>query len=132
MFEGQVDSAKRLNLVYDDVEKHYHVITNLTGAMSREYVCKGCNKACTSDVTHVCDQTCSDWMANTPCAFSNVRILCDDCNRQFRISMFFDNHKQSTSTRKSVCERKRCCATCGRLMTRDNHECNTRFCENCK
>jgi len=30
MFVGRVDSAKRLNLFYDDVENHYHVITNLT------------------------------------------------------------------------------------------------------
>jgi len=60
MFEGQVDSVKRINLLYDEVERHYHVITNLTGAMARRYVCKGCNKARTSDVTHACDQTCSD------------------------------------------------------------------------
>jgi len=36
MFEGQVDSAKRLNILYDDVERHYHVIANLTGAMARK------------------------------------------------------------------------------------------------
>jgi len=60
MFEGHADSAKRLNLLDDDVERHYHVITKLTCAMSRKYVCKCCNIACTSDVTHVCDRTCSD------------------------------------------------------------------------
>jgi len=30
VFEGQVDSSKRINLLYDGVEKHYHVIANLT------------------------------------------------------------------------------------------------------
>jgi len=35
MFEGQVESAKRLNLLYDDVDRHYHVITNLTGSMAK-------------------------------------------------------------------------------------------------
>jgi len=34
MYEGQVDSFKHLNLLFDDVERHYHVITNLTGAMA--------------------------------------------------------------------------------------------------
>jgi len=34
MYEGQVDSSKHLNLLYDDVEIDYHVITNLTGAMA--------------------------------------------------------------------------------------------------
>ena len=45
MFEGRVESSKRLNLLYDDVERHYHVITNLTGAMGRRNVCKACNKS---------------------------------------------------------------------------------------
>ena len=34
MFEGHVDSNKRLNLLYDDVDRHYHLITDLTGAMA--------------------------------------------------------------------------------------------------
>ena len=40
MFEGQVDSSKHLNLIYDDVERHYHVITNLTSAMAKRYYVK--------------------------------------------------------------------------------------------
>jgi hypothetical protein len=34
--------------------------------------------------------------------------------------------------RKTVCERKRCCVTCGALVTRPNHEYHKRFCETCK
>jgi len=74
MFEGQVDSSKRLNILYDDVECHYHVIFNVTAAMDKKYVCKVCNKAYRSDVTHVCDQTCSDCTACPPCAFAEFRI----------------------------------------------------------
>jgi len=55
MFEGQVDSSKEINLLYDDVERHYHVIAKLAAATARKYVCKGCYKLCTSDVTYVCD-----------------------------------------------------------------------------
>ena len=73
MIEGQVESLKRINLLYDDVEGHHHVITNLTGAMTRRYVCKGCYKACTSDVTHACDQTCSECLFCPACASSHVR-----------------------------------------------------------
>jgi hypothetical protein len=43
MFEGQIDSPKRINLLYDDDEQHYRVIVNITGAMAK-YVCKACNK----------------------------------------------------------------------------------------
>jgi len=132
MYEGQIDSSKQLNLLYDDVERHYNVITNVTGAMARRYVCNACHKSCWSAITRVCDQTCSDCMASPPCAFSDFRIPCDGCNRHFRIRTCFANHKQSMAKRKTVCERKRCCATCGLLVTDDRHECNKVFCVNCK
>jgi len=96
LFEGQVESSKRLNILYDDVECHYHVIVKLTAAMAKKYVCKGCNKASRSDVTHVCDQTCSDCTACPPCAFAEVRIPCDDCHRHFRNPTCFANLKQCT------------------------------------
>jgi len=38
MFDGKVESEKRINLLYDDVERHYHVIHSVTGALSREFV----------------------------------------------------------------------------------------------
>jgi hypothetical protein len=40
MFEGQVDSPKRINLLYDNVERHYHVIVNITGAMAKRLMYK--------------------------------------------------------------------------------------------
>jgi len=132
MFEGQVDSSKRLNILYDDVECHYYVIVNLTAAMAKKYVCKGCIKASTSDVTHVRDQTCSDCTACPPCAFAEDRIPCDDCHRHFRNPTCFANHKQCTSTKKSVCKRKWCCEKCGGQATSAKHECYKRFCSNCQ
>ena len=42
MFEGRVQSPKRINLLYDDGGHYYHVITNIRGAMARRYVCKAC------------------------------------------------------------------------------------------
>ena len=32
--EGQVDSPKKIYLLYVDVEQHYHLIMNITGAMA--------------------------------------------------------------------------------------------------
>ncbi len=57
MFEGRVESTERLDLLYDEVIRHYHVIGNLTAAMAKKYVCKACGKRCGRDVTHTCDQT---------------------------------------------------------------------------
>ena len=99
--------------------------------MAKKYVCKACNKACKSDITHACHQTCSDCMARTPCTFSDVRFPCNDCDLHFRIRSYFAN-KYNTAKRKSVCERKWCCTTCGLLVTDDSHECNKLFCANCK
>jgi len=79
MFEGQVDSPKRINLLYDDVERHYHVIVNITCTMAKRFMCKACNKSCACDATHICNQTCDDCMARPPCAFSAVRIPCAEC-----------------------------------------------------
>jgi len=36
-FDGQGKSEKRINLVYDDVKRHYHVINNLTGWRDNMY-----------------------------------------------------------------------------------------------
>ena len=68
-------------------------------------------------------------MACPTCAFSNVRIHCLECNWHFRSHMCFTNHKQITKQKRSVCERKRFCETCGWVVTRGNH---LRFCDNCK
>jgi len=114
------------------MSNEHHVIAILTAAMSRNYVCKGCNKACRHVATHACDQKCGDCTASPPCAFSHFRILCFECNRHFRSRTCYDNHKQRTLNKKSVCERKCCCATCGWVVTHGKHECNKRFYDNCK
>jgi hypothetical protein len=40
MFEGQVETTDRINLLYDDVTRHYHVIGNLTAAMAKNLCVK--------------------------------------------------------------------------------------------
>jgi len=53
IFEGQVTSEKRVNLLYDEDKRHYHVITNLTGAISKRYICEASNQSYRSGVTQV-------------------------------------------------------------------------------
>ena len=38
VFAGQVESEKRINLLYYDVTHHYHVISSVTGALSRLFL----------------------------------------------------------------------------------------------
>jgi hypothetical protein len=137
VFDGQVESEKRPNLLFDDVTCHYHGITNVTGAMAKRYVCKGCGKGCDyrDDVKHKCDQECSDCMSISQCAFADDdrRILCESCNRTFRSQTCFDRHKTNNlrGKKKTVCERKRNCPECGLFLSRKQHECFKTYCKNC-
>ena len=101
--------------------------------MTKMYVCNACNKSCASEATQHCEQTCSDCMASPPCAYSDFRIHWVECNRHFRSQKCFANHNQSTSNKKSICERKICCGTCG-VLTRDvtHHDCSKPHCKTCK
>jgi hypothetical protein len=116
MYEGQVETSERINLLYDDTARHYHVIGSLTGAMTKQYVCKACGKSCRRDIMHTCYQKCSDYMASPPCVQAWVRIPCMDCNRHFRSQSYFVNHKLNEGSKKSVCERKRFCPSCNEFM----------------
>ena len=62
MFEGCVEATKRLNLLYDEVTRHYHVIGNLT-AMP-ESMCKTCGKGWAATCpTHVTRHAAAAWLA---------------------------------------------------------------------
>jgi len=103
IFEGKVASEKRVNLLYDDVTRHYHVIANLTGAMSKQYICAVCSKSCDSGVTHKFSEACSDCMSIPPCISTHVRIPCGSCNRTFRSQACFERHKTNKLKGKPVC-----------------------------
>ena len=109
-FDGLVDSSQGINLLYDDITRHCHVITNLTAAIAKRYVCKTFKKVCESVVTHTCDQACSDCMASSPRVFARVRIPCHYCNRYFRNQTCFDNtrrRRKQPEARKTMCVRKK-------------------------
>jgi hypothetical protein len=133
MFEGQVETSDRINLLYHDTARHYHVIGSLTGVMAKRFVCTGCGKVCRRDIMHTCDQTCSECMASPPCEQAGDRIPCADCNRHFRSQSCFANHKLKQENKKSVCERKRFCPSCNEFMEPSRkHECDKPYCGTCK
>jgi hypothetical protein len=132
MFEGKVETSDRINLLYDETARHYHVIGNLTGAMAKKFVSRACTKRCSSDIMNTCDQTCSDCMASPPCVQAEVRYSCTDCNLHFRSQAYFDNHKMKRGNKKSVCERKRFCPSCNEFIEPSRiHECGKHYCKTC-
>ena len=74
MYQGHVDSDKRVNLLFDEVTQHYHVMANLTGAMAKRYVCEGCNKGSKYGVEYTCEHKCSECMVSPPCISAGPRI----------------------------------------------------------
>jgi len=61
MFDGQVASFYRINLLYDGV--HYLVFTNLTAAMAKRSVCLACKKRCEKGARHRWGASCDAYSA---------------------------------------------------------------------
>jgi hypothetical protein len=106
VFDGQIESEKRINLHYDDVTHFYHVINTVTGELARRFVCKGCNKGCKSGEMHRCQETCSDYMLVSPCPYTDVRIPCDSYYTQFRSRACLNNHKTNKLGKRQFVKRR--------------------------
>ena len=74
MYRGLVEPEKRINLLFDQVRRQYHVIGNLTGAMTKRYICEDCNKSCKYGKKHTRVQTISECIVPHPCIPSRPRI----------------------------------------------------------
>jgi hypothetical protein len=120
-------------LLYDYVNKHYHIIASPTGAMAKRSVCGGCVKGCEVTETHKYKHACSDCMTVPPCPFSATMIPCGDVTRRLENWASFDRHKTNKLRGKVICERRRVCSTCDDgISPKVKHECLKKFCANCK
>ncbi len=100
MFEGRVEPNDRLNLLYNEVTRHYHVIGKLTVTMAKGYVYKPCGKRCRRDVMYTCDLTNS--IASSPCVATGVRIQYADCDRHIRSQILIANHRKRIGNKKAA------------------------------
>jgi hypothetical protein len=128
MFDGQVATPQRINLLYDG--QHYHVITNKTAAMAKRYVCPECNKCCERDAQHRCDASCDACSAIRHCIPDNARVPFDECKRHLRNTTYFENHKRFKISGKAVCEAKKRCRERA-VIEGKNQKCNKRYCSQC-
>ena len=44
MIQGQVESDKRINLLFDEVSQHYRIIAKLTGATAKRFALRRATK----------------------------------------------------------------------------------------
>ena len=82
-------------------------------------------------MTPKCGETCSDCKSIPPCTYSNDRVPCGSCNRNFRSRSCFEKHKTNKLGNKTVCEKVRNCDVCNVCVTTKNHECFKPICVNC-
>jgi hypothetical protein len=119
-------SSHLSEIMYDDVNHHYHVITNMTGAMAKKYVCKACNKICRHYVTHVIRHVVTVWHVRHvyPQGFESSVTNATDISGPRRVLII--TKKTVCSWQKTMCEHKKWCESCGFVITRNDHECYRR------
>ncbi|KAG8225673.1 hypothetical protein J437_LFUL018484 [Ladona fulva] len=138
LFEGpDVDSEvegqrRRIDLIFGD--KHFNVITSLSGAFSCSYYCTSCKRPYNTRTDHVCQSSCRRCGSKTVCRGRNVE--CNVCNRVFLEGVCYQNHlKAESHNTKPLCSLLKKCKDCGIVYKTAGrkipHICGENFCFNC-
>src|SRR5215475_9875863 len=109
IFTGNSLLTKKLYLLYDSDSGHYDVITNIKGAMAKNYLCDACDTL--YDNTHKFDKACSLCTATPPCTKDQSKY-CDKCNRSFLSDKCFQNHLHLKVRGRLVCQWRQVCRKC--------------------
>ena len=129
MFSGNSLKTKKLYLLYFGDSRHYDVITNLKGAMVKQYIYKGCDTL--YDKTHKCDKLCFLCTVTPPCTKDQTKY-CGTCNRRFLSEKCFQNHLTLKVKGKLVCQWRQVCRSCNYMVAGDSkQECFKKFCNFC-
>lgn len=131
LFEGSIEEGtSKINLIYSD--GHYNVITSLTAAFACSYYCEDCHIPYDHKNKHRCGGSCP-CCQQSPACVNDINQVCKDCNRKFRSSTCFENHKKPGSMGKdSVCDQVQQCKNCFKTTQKKrNHICGEVFCKIC-
>jgi hypothetical protein len=116
---------KKLHLIYDWDHRHYDVMTNLKGAVAKNYLCNGC--VASYDSTYKCGKVCSLYTATPPCIKDQSKN-CSTYNRRILREEYFQNHLTHNVKVKLVSQWWQVCRTCSYLVNGDwKHECFRNF-----
>ena len=133
IFEG-TEGGVPIYLYYHD--KHFDVITKMTGFLNRSYFCLQCKKGYNNKETHTC---------NSPCMYCHqlhtegeeIWMFCDKCNRHFKNDICYQMHlKIKSESGKSTCETYYKCTNCDQTVNKKLHKkehvCHEIYCKTCK
>lgn len=134
LFKNTNENApKKIRLLLEN--NHYTLIKSTTAAFGFSYYCEPCCRGF-SDITRhrTCPYKCPCCYSNPPCAKRSENIVCTDCNRGFRNTFCFKNHRK-IYRKVSLCDRMKVCGLCYRgynVNIRKPHICGVKYCTICR
>ena len=101
------------------------MINSLTGALTKQYVCKGCNRGANAAFGINVKRHPA-----TACPFHHVHIQMFESRASLVIEILgAEKHKTNKVGFKSICEKKRNCAVCNKVtMSKKRHQCFKTYC----
>ncbi|KAJ8685255.1 hypothetical protein QAD02_021048 [Eretmocerus hayati] len=140
--------TNRVNLSFDENEKHFDLILDLYGVRNHEdtrrHYCERCNLGFCEPFRHRnCPEFCDSCHARPECKSDGNAISCRDCRREFVNQQCFERHRsvgsysfcQSNQAKKTICEQVKYCTDCRCLWYKARgrvHSCDEIFCKSCK
>ncbi|XP_055714985.1 uncharacterized protein LOC129809195 isoform X2 [Phlebotomus papatasi] len=122
--KSEKNSENRINLFYDEKERHYFCISNVASFFNFRHQCETCDALYNHN--HKCPGRCRYCNKKPPCLYVDSLKKCDDCNREFRGEDCYNYHKEKT------CDAFKICPTCDTFYkVASNHKCNTSKCYSC-
>lgn len=117
-------------------DRHYDVITKMTGFLNRCYFCLSCKKGYQNKERHLCNDPCHHCKHLHTNHKEEDWKHCAKCNCKFRNQTCFSLHLKKSQNGKSTCDTYFRCQQCYQLINRSKHKsqhvCGETFCQTCK
>ena len=127
-FKGP-EMARKIYLILDEENEHYHVISSPKAFFGLNYFCENRNVAYGNRLKHSCSVKCHCCSGDHPKSLK--RVNCDECNLEFYGRDCYLNHKViSGQQKKSICQLYKTCPLCNVPSATASHTCGTR-CQKC-
>lgn len=116
-------------------DRHFDVITTMTGFLKRSYYCIECKKGYDHKERHSCNNPCR-YCRHLHTDKEEQWKHCDLCNCRFINMECYSLHLKKSKKGKSTCESYYKCQDCGQLINRSKHKhahvCGETYCNTCK
>ena len=119
-------------------DEHYHAIVSYKSLFRKKEICINCLEIHPiQSKEHLCETKKCYVCNKTDCLSDGRRVFCSDCNFSCNSQICYDFHKTSSQKSKSICEKRKKCLNCQKIVNIseqefDDHKCFTYKCSSCK